>query len=275
MKPAVGISPGATTLRPHPVLVQSYAENHTGAYRGPGYLLPSPCVVPEAGAPWVPQGGFGDYSLNFTDTFNTKCRAIFKGEIVRASASSVLHQHDILAPASPSRVPVYIKFVSQYGEEVHNLLFEHGFAPDLRWCGRVCGGPMMVVMDEVTGSTTIQDSLANGELVTNADLEDVDAVLSVLGDTFVHGALHPSNVIPKSKQDGSKEPYIIDFDYAGKAGEARYPYDSFIKYPLELCGQLITRQHDEDMRSRLLRGQPSRKRSQPDSNEDEERVVPW
>ncbi|KAI1786415.1 hypothetical protein LXA43DRAFT_58029 [Ganoderma leucocontextum] len=137
------------------MLAQSYAENHTGAHRGPGYLFPAPCVTPETGAAWTPGGGFEGFSLNFKDDyFTTEFRAVFRGEIIiRASPPPPPHQHAAPAPASPSRVPVYIKFAPQNGEEVHNFLYKHGFAPQLRWCGRVCGGPIMVVMDEMKGST--------------------------------------------------------------------------------------------------------------------------
>lgn len=254
------------------MLAQSYAENHTGAYRGSGYLLPAPCVAPETGAAWTPWASVEGFSLTFTDPCITlHNRAIFKGEIVHATTSLPPHQH---APASPSRVPVYIKFVPKYGEEVHNLLFQHGLAPELRWCGEVIGGPMMVIMDEVAGNN-IQDALASNEPVTEADVAGVDRALSVLGDTFVHGDLRPSTVILKPTPDGAKEAYIIDFKWAGKSGEARYPYGFIENAPEELRGKLITRQHDEDMRSLLLPS--SRKRSQPDSapdpDPDQERSV--
>ncbi|KAI1785619.1 hypothetical protein LXA43DRAFT_120791 [Ganoderma leucocontextum] len=273
------------------MLAQSYAENHTGAHRGPGYLFPAPCVTPETGAAWTPGGGFEGFSLNFKDDyFTTEFRAVFRGEIIiRAGPPPPPHQHAAPAPASPSRVPVYIKFAPQYGEEVHNLLYKHGFAPQLRWCGRVCGGPIMVVMDEMKGST-IQASLANHELVTDADLKPVDDALSLLGERgFVHGDLRPSNVILQPMPDGSKKAYIINFDCAGKAGEARYPYGPYWRvlrwpcFPDELFYQLITHEHDKNMRSWLLEpnpsatptSEPSRKRSQPDSDSDPdpERVV--
>ncbi|KAM5542014.1 hypothetical protein V8D89_004324 [Ganoderma adspersum] len=137
----------------------------------------------------------------------------------------------------------------------------------------------MVIMDEVEGNT-IQDALANNEPVTEADVTGVDRALSVLGDTFVHGDLRPSTVILKPTPDGAKEAYIIDFKWAGKSGEARYPYGFIENAPEELRGKLITRQHDEDLRSLLLPprlatpsesttpSESSRKQSQPDSAPD-------
>ncbi|KAM5542015.1 hypothetical protein V8D89_004325 [Ganoderma adspersum] len=87
------------------MLARSYAENHTGAYCGSGYLLPAPCVAPETGAAWTPWAGFWGFSLTSR------------------------HHSAIAAPTrarEPSRVPVYIKFVPKYGEDVHNLLFNTG-----------------------------------------------------------------------------------------------------------------------------------------------------
>ncbi|KAI1786414.1 hypothetical protein LXA43DRAFT_898073, partial [Ganoderma leucocontextum] len=114
--------------------------------------------------------------------------------------------------------------------------------------------------------------------------------LSLLGERgFVHGGLRPSNVILQPMPDGSKKAYIINFDCAGKAGEARYPYGPYWRvlrwpcFPDELFYQLITHEHDKNMRSWLLEpnpsatptSEPSRKRSQPDSysDPDPERVV--
>ncbi|KAI1783031.1 hypothetical protein LXA43DRAFT_840938, partial [Ganoderma leucocontextum] len=120
---------------------------------------------------------------------------------------------------------VYIKFVSSYGEEVHKVLSEAGFAPALRWCGRVCGGSIMVVMDEIVDGRTIEDFLERKETVTMADLKHLDDALKLLSAKgLVHGDLRPPNVVlQRCKNSGANMAYLIDFDWAGKEGEVRYP----------------------------------------------------
>ena len=150
-------------------------------------------------------------------------------------------------------MPIYIKFVSTYGDDVHQALSEAELAPTLRWHGRVCGGPTMVIMDAVRGKT-FEELLEAKEAVTEKDLDGLRNAVCILGDKgLVHGDLRPPNVIlDVDALDSSRKAYVIDFDWGGEAGKVRYPYNlnKWIQWPgepNELPGRLITPGHDGQM----------------------------
>ena len=128
-----------------------------------------------------------------------------------------------------------VKFVARYGAEAHQFLAEAGLAPRLHFCGSIDGrddvrnspreatkgpfglylGPLqMVVMDLVEGT--------NAEAVDNylGDArEQLKAIIDKLHESgHVFGDLRPPNVMFSESRV-----VLIDFDWAGKCGEAFYP----------------------------------------------------
>ena len=246
-------------------LSQWYTENHTGSYVDAQHLLPTPYLVPQPAQAghWIPARTFEKFILKFTDAcFTTHGRAVFKGEVALINPN---------ADASP--VPVYIKFVRKYGVAAHEHLAKARFALELRWYGKVYGGPMMVIMDEVEGLTIDEilaqrDEIPEGEeapkvedLVTKKDLDSLhEAVAAMRAGGFLHGDLRPPNVVLQEQPDGSRKAYIIDFDWAGADGEARYPrnvvLNPHIRWPrdaLTMPGTLITAADDDWMVSHILK----------------------
>jgi hypothetical protein len=116
-----------------------------------------------------------------------------------------------------------VKFVERYGEQPHRLLMRHGQAPELLYCGDVwpdelessgCKPRKMVVMKFVQGSLGV-DGLSD---TIRKDIRNGVNHLHSAG--FVHGDIRPPNILIA---DEGNRVMILDFDWAGKRGEARYP----------------------------------------------------
>ena len=137
------------------------------------------------------------------------------------------------AQVKSSKRKLVIKFVDRYGMEAHELLANAGMSPQLLYCGTLDGksdvrndrsrvrdrfihglylGPLrMVVMDRVEADEM-------GAWPANAREQTEEAVEKLHNAGFVLGDLRLPNVLfSKGKV------FLIDFDWAGKSGEARYP----------------------------------------------------
>ena len=129
-------------------------------------------------------------------------------------AKLVLDDHD-----GSKQPDVVVKFTSSYNEEAHKLLAEHNLAPKLYGCHRVIGNLFMVVMERVKGKNIKAHELTE-EPLEGSVFEDITEAVKLLQEhDFVHGDLRAVNVMI----DGEVKAKLIDFDWAGKSGTARYP----------------------------------------------------
>jgi hypothetical protein len=159
-------------------------------------------------------------------------RAVFKGTIT-CSSDQVKHI-------------VAIKFTATYCVAAHKKLAEIDRAPRLWFCDLVESvGMYVVVMDyEDTGE----------RLVEGKHIEELRTAIKALhGGGYVHGDIRGPNVLVTT--GGLK---LIDFDWCGEEGTARYPADICLTagYPWhkEVCrGGQITKDHDEHMLTVLTR----------------------
>jgi len=130
-----------------------------------------------------------------------------------------------------------IKFVDRYGVDAHQLLADVGMAPRLLYCGlldgridvrdaespaqgRINGGGLyvgptrMIVMEYIEGTTAAEPASW-----PNNAREQVEAVIKKLhAAQLVFGDLRGPNII-----FSEGKAFLIDFDWAGKVNEARYP----------------------------------------------------
>lgn len=130
----------------------------------------------------------------------------------------------------------------------------------------------MVILDKVVGST-IDQILAQDcnqqqgpeapkveDLVMNKDLKSLDEAIAAMREGhFIHGNLHPPNVVLHDEPDGSRKAYIINFDWAGVEGEAQYLEDIVlnpdVKWPhdpMMMPGELILASDDNEMCTVIL-----------------------
>lgn len=113
---------------------------------------------------------------------------------------------------------VVVKFASSYHAEAHRILADHQLAPTLHFAGTedaggsMYGGRYMIVMDFIDGCSA-PDRLSNSQF--NQIKEAIELLHS---RNLVFGDLREPNILV---QDGSVK--LIDFDWCGTAGEARYP----------------------------------------------------
>ncbi|KAK0462415.1 uncharacterized protein EV420DRAFT_1628054 [Desarmillaria tabescens] len=128
--------------------------------------------------------------------------------------------------ADPSPTHIVVKFVEQYGGEAHQLLADADLAPKLLYHGPLdssAGAPSygslrMVVMEEVEGTNAFvryQGRKAPESFVASIR----EAVHKLHEHGFVFGDLRRQNIMV-TRDDKVK---LIDFDWAGKEGEAEYP----------------------------------------------------
>ncbi|KAI0249173.1 hypothetical protein BJV78DRAFT_1328610, partial [Lactifluus subvellereus] len=161
--------------------------------------------------------------------------------------------------ATLGTIDVVVKFCETYCADAHVLLARHEFASRLYHFGRVSGGLCMVVMDLVSGSNAYycfraKDQYKEKPLPAQV-LDDIRGAVKLLHDNgFVFGDLRRPNVMVVSRETGTKRQggMLVDFDWAGVDGEARYPpmiNDSGeIRWARGIkAGGLIEKQHDLDM----------------------------
>ncbi|KAF9546042.1 hypothetical protein CPC08DRAFT_649161 [Agrocybe pediades] len=109
---------------------------------------------------------------------------------------------------------VVVKFAPRYNADAHRHLADAGFAPALHFCEDVVGGLVMVVMEWVDAKPlafeiplTVLDKIA-------------DAVNILHDKDIVFGDLREQNILYNAS---SGRLALVDFDWAHKHGEGRYP----------------------------------------------------
>jgi hypothetical protein len=126
-----------------------------------------------------------------------------------------------------------------YGEDVHRLLSDEGMAPEILGVSRIDGGPTMIVMEMLSQPWQTLHIFAQfnsrwrSKRVQRAmrkRLEEMVDKLEAAG--FVHGDFRAGNIMVKPGEEELAG--LIDFDWAGKAGEVHYPLNcnySDIQWP--------------------------------------------
>jgi serine/threonine protein kinase len=138
-----------------------------------------------------------------------------------------------------------------YGEEAHRVAAQEGFAPKLYGVAKVDGAPPAYVMEFLSDKTGWV-SISKGATTRTPEQWDVlkgqiKQFLSFMQkNRLVHGDLRPKNIFLRDK-DGGVELRILDWDWAGEYGSARYPLDRNPAAELPgNAGELIDVGHDVD-----------------------------
>ncbi|KAF8152649.1 hypothetical protein B0H34DRAFT_727028 [Crassisporium funariophilum] len=168
-----------------------------------------------------------------------------------------------LAKRSHDNTKVVVKFTPCYGAAAHEALARLKKAPELLYCEPLStdefdyGKWRMVVMEYVEGKT-LRARYPSGKLPKDV-IDAVKAGVSALhGDDFVHGDIRDANIMIADAPDGAAEGErvkFLDFDWAGKAGEVRYPMHlgSYICTTAGVSDyDYITKEHDRKMLAKLL-----------------------
>jgi len=156
-----------------------------------------------------------------------------------------------LATLTNDSAQVVVKFVTSYGEEVHMAMADAGFAPNLLYCGPTLTDNLddykMVVMEYVSARDKDPTRLLDAEEL--GQLGEIIKTLHTKG--YVFGDLRRPNIVVTKE----KKVQLIDFDWAGKEGDVRYPMclSPYISWaPSVHEDELIRKEHDLFMLNKLL-----------------------
>ncbi|KAJ7572474.1 hypothetical protein C8J56DRAFT_975816 [Mycena floridula] len=152
---------------------------------------------------------------------------------------------------------IVVKFAQTYCREAHELLASNGMAPALLYCGSVDhrdGAPsyrplQMIVMDYIQGKTVAQ--LKDHDQLPDDFPKQLQDIIEVLHRAdYVFGDLRLPNVMILPAERGQGKVQLIDFDWAGKVGEVKYPLNlaAGIDWPTGVVAlEAIEKGHDIQM----------------------------
>ena len=143
--------------------------------------------------------------------------------------------------------PVCIKFARRYSKYAHEESASLGHTPALHGFEQIPGGWLMIVMDKLPDEyVALYGSTPSSALVKN-----IRKHLQLLHQSgYVHGDVRNTNIMV-SKFDKTKF-MLVDFEWAGKDGEVRYPMNvnrgpNLWRPDDAVDGALILPEHDLDM----------------------------
>ncbi|KAF5386995.1 hypothetical protein D9615_001578 [Tricholomella constricta] len=116
---------------------------------------------------------------------------------------------------------VLVKFCERYHRDGHRIVAAANYAPELFFCEQIQGGVTMVIMKFIAGQDAYY-RFKNVDLPSDI-LENVMSAVEVLHDAgLVFGDLRRPNIVI-DKTGGRERPLLIDFEWVGQDGQARYP----------------------------------------------------
>lgn len=169
--------------------------------------------------------------------------------LAAAYVTNVIYKATMTSPKTGS-VLVAVKFTNIYGKRGHEILANaqpRALAPKLWFCERVpeVGGLFVVVMDFVEAKQN--DALSNEKIA-----EDLRTAVRLLhAEDLVFGDLRVPNIL-----ETTEGILLIDFDWCGKAGVARYPCDinktNIVWHADVRRGGIMQKVHDEFLLDLLI-----------------------
>ena len=148
---------------------------------------------------------------------------------------------------------VAVKFTRMYSTEVHEFLAQKNMAPKLFNISEMeCGGKV-IEMEYIHGKILheCQQSLSTAQK-QNVRHRLISTVQDMATSKFVHGDLRRPNIMIRNEDISSPSPtpIIIDFDWAGTQGQAKYPssLNNNVVWPVGATPRaVIMCDHDREM----------------------------
>ena len=180
------------------------------------------------------------------------------GFLTFLSRPIVGYQRLFLATLKSSSIPglqVLVKLVPRsYSRDVHEYMAKNKLAPKLYGYAKADGAPTAYVMeylDPPTWQTLYQFFESDTTAMDPTQLQAaVESILKTLDSKdYVHGDLRTNNIMIRTDViEECVDIKVIDFDWAGKAGEACYPAErnTDIQWPGK-AGAPILKEHDLEM----------------------------
>ena len=160
----------------------------------------------------------------------------------------IKHKLVFLATLTATGEKVCVKFARSYSQEVHSFCAKIGCAQALRSFEPIPGGWLMIVMDAIDDFDELYGCYEVSK--SHPIVEAMDEKLNEMHrNDFVHGDIRESNIMVSKDRKGFM---FLDFDWAGKMGEVRYPmHVNRVDFPARpdgaLDGELILAEHDKEM----------------------------
>ena len=190
-----------------------------------------------------------------------------KGTLTFVSRANVVYQRLFLATLSSPSIPglqVLVKLVPRsYSQDVHKHMADNGLAPKLYGYAEVKDVPTAYVMEYLDPSiwqTLHQLSKPKNKPnkpTANQLRGTLQKIIAALDEKkYVHGDLRSNNIMIRTDvMDKSVELKVVDFDWAGKAGQVYYPAErnEEIQWPGEAGGP-IEQDHDSKMVNSWMKG---------------------
>ncbi|KXN93307.1 hypothetical protein AN958_00231, partial [Leucoagaricus sp. SymC.cos] len=183
------------------------------------------------------------------------------GQEIKFTYDARLHDEKLIFSATvnePNSGECIVKFTQRYSEEVHSYLASRGWAPRLRKCIRVGDDWIAVVMDRSTYEMLYDLSFGLTPAEKEKVRQKVERIVQGLHEKgYVHGDIRDTNLLVDRNSLSSDDVtvHLVDFDWAGRIGEVRYPYGvncETMKRPAGVeYGTIITVEHDIEMVSYL------------------------
>ena len=150
--------------------------------------------------------------------------------------------------------PVFVTFVKRYSLKTHEFMAFRGYAPKLIHYEERVGGTQYtaIVMKYIPDAMPLDEFLeyaaANYSQHINNIKKDVQEcctkALKVLhNDEFCHGKISSKSILGKAPINGDVQIFIVNYEWAGKQGEATYPLSADIPEGAQ-PGYLITQDQD-------------------------------
>ncbi|CAG8830466.1 43236_t:CDS:2 [Gigaspora margarita] len=140
-----------------------------------------------------------------------------------------------------------VKFTQTYYKEAHGTCLELGLAPKLWAVNNLQQGWKIVVMEYLEEYKPLHTF--NSEIFSKTESVVKNATKSFHDSGYVHGDLRDENIMVKYKY-GKIDIKFVDFDWAGREGEAMYPesLNPAINWHVDVgWHKLIKREHDHHL----------------------------
>jgi len=140
-----------------------------------------------------------------------------------------------------------VKFAQEYSEEAHRKCFELGLAPKLWAVNNLQLGWKIIIMEYLEEYKTLY--ALDSRIFPQTENAVRNAVKLIHDSNYVHGDLRDGNIMVKY-EDGEADIKIVDFDWAGKEGEAKYPESlnpTIDWHPDAGWHKLIKKEHDKHL----------------------------
>ncbi|KAH7917447.1 hypothetical protein BV22DRAFT_1026316, partial [Leucogyrophana mollusca] len=131
-----------------------------------------------------------------------------------------LEADELIFESATEEEGICAKFVRAYSLDAHEHLARLGCAPVLRGFQKMAGGWSMVVMDRLPDE--FETLSARNKPLPSSVFADISAKLELFHKAgFVHGDIRDTDIMLSGL--GETRFTIVDFDWARRAREARYP----------------------------------------------------